>query len=206
MALEYFLYTTLYNNTLVDRSKTSFAPLPPDTGQIYIDFLIPETQPLYYYANSGGTGGTIVLNSEATIEAYLAGTAPPIKRDDDVQQWEFTGVTSALQNQINVLSGFTASTQNIYTNTQDPTGFLNNQNIKLTYNSAGRTITLSAITGTIQYYWNGVLKSLGTSWTSTAHPATTSAYFLYSTDGTNFTWTTSVWAFTDVIPHVHSIA
>jgi len=90
MALEYFLYTTDYNNTLVDRSDTSFAPTPP-YGEIHIDFLIPNTQPLYYYRE---TGNTIVLNDEDTINAYLEGTAPPPKEGDSVDYGVYTGYTA----------------------------------------------------------------------------------------------------------------
>jgi len=106
MALEYFLYTTLYNNTLVDRSDTTFVPLPPNTGQILIDFLIPNTQPLYYYREDSST---IVLNDEATIEAYLEGTAPPPQSDDDVIQSQFTGYTATTDASIDYLSGETAN-------------------------------------------------------------------------------------------------
>jgi len=107
MALEYFLYTTLYNNTLVDRSDTTFVPLPPDTGQIHIDFLIPNTQPLYYYYASGGTGGTIALNDDATINAYLNATAPPPQPDDPTPVGVFTGYTAVTQTQF---TGYSAST------------------------------------------------------------------------------------------------
>ena len=114
MALQYFLYTTLYNNTLVDRSNTTFAPLPPNTGEIYIDYLIPTIQPLYYYRNSGGTGGTIVLNDEATINAYLEATAAPPQPDDNVLQLQFTGYTATtnihlneIDNNVSYLSGQT---------------------------------------------------------------------------------------------------
>ena len=68
MAAEYFLYTTLYNNTLTERSNNSFTPLPPDTGEIYIDYFIPEIQPLYYYRE---TGATIEHNDEETINEYF---------------------------------------------------------------------------------------------------------------------------------------
>lgn len=106
MALEYFLYTTLYNNTLVDRSDTTFVPLPPNTGQILIDYFIPTIQPLYYYKESSST---IVLNDEATIEAYLAGTAPPPQADDDVIQSQFTGYTATTDASIDFISGETAN-------------------------------------------------------------------------------------------------
>ena len=90
MAAEYFLYTTLYDNTLVNRSNSSFAPLPPNTGEIYIDYFIPIIQPLYYYRESGGT---IVLNNEETINEYLNGTAPPPEPDDSATIGFVTGET-----------------------------------------------------------------------------------------------------------------
>jgi hypothetical protein len=99
MALEYFLYTTLYNNTLVDKGANSFAPLPPNSGQIYIEFLIPETQPLYLYRESGGT---IVLNDEQTINNYLNSINPPTP-SDPVDNQTFTGFTAQTQTQINDL-------------------------------------------------------------------------------------------------------
>jgi len=91
MAFEYFLYRTDFNNTLVDRSDTSFAPLPPNTGQIFIDYFIPEIQPLYLYRESGGT---IVINDDATIKAYLNATIPPTE-DDYTTVGDLTGYTAA---------------------------------------------------------------------------------------------------------------
>jgi hypothetical protein len=104
--LQYFLYNTLYGNTIVDRSDTSFSPVPP-YGEIYIDFSIPEIQPLYFYANSGGTGGTIIVNSQANIDAYLGSTEVSPTADGNVTYGEFTGTTDNLQIQINALSGAT---------------------------------------------------------------------------------------------------
>ena len=92
MALEYFLYNESYNNTLVDRSKTTFAPTPPGFDQILIDYFVPPTQPLYYYREDAGL---IVLNDEATINAYLEGTYTGVTSPtDSVLQYEFTGYTA----------------------------------------------------------------------------------------------------------------
>lgn len=87
----------------------------------------------------------------------------------------------------------------------DYTGFVNPANITRTYDEATRTVTLTAITGTLDYYWRSVIKTLGATWTSSAHPVTLDAsYFLSSTDGTNFTWSTGPWAFSDVMAaYVH---
>lgn len=92
MAFEYFLYDTGYTNTLVARSKTSFAPSPP-YKEIYIDYFIPEIQPLVYYRESGGT---IVLNSEAEINDYIQSTSftGSTSPEDTVYQFQFTGYTA----------------------------------------------------------------------------------------------------------------
>ena len=106
MALEYFKYITTYGNTIVDRSNSSFAPVPP-YGQIYIDYFIPQTQPLYLYRNVGGSGGTIVVNTQENIDNYLNATELPPTADGNVTYGQFTGTTTALQtNKVN-LSGDT---------------------------------------------------------------------------------------------------
>ena len=87
MALEYFLYRTDLNNTLVDRSNISFAPLPPNTGEIYIDFMIPEIQPLYLYRENGGD---IIFNDEETIRQYIDEISPPPSPEDSVTYDVFT--------------------------------------------------------------------------------------------------------------------
>jgi len=104
MALEYFLYTTLYNNTLVNRSNSSFAPLPPDTGEIQIDFLIPRTQPLYLYRESGDT---IILNDDATINAYLEDTTTPPDGDTALTYAPFTGYTATTKDNFDNFTGTT---------------------------------------------------------------------------------------------------
>jgi len=98
MAAEYFLYTIEYNNTLVERSDTTFAPLPPNTGEIYIDYFIPVNQPLYLYRESSSA---IIENSQENINSYLEGTAPPPEPDDTVIQHEFTGYTANTENKFN---------------------------------------------------------------------------------------------------------
>jgi len=81
------------------------------------------------------------------------------------------------------------------TDQQDPTGFVNGD-INVSYSYADRKITL---TGTLDYYWNGVKKTLTSPWTSSAHTTTVGTWYLYSTDGTNIVWSNSVWAFTNLM-------
>jgi len=81
----------------------------------------------------------------------------------------------------------------VHTLTGDPTGWVDNTAISLSYDSTARTITL---TGDLRYYWKGILKELTSPWTSDAHAATAdTTFFLYSTDGDTFAWNTTVWDF-----------
>jgi hypothetical protein len=82
------------------------------------------------------------------------------------------------------------------TDWQDPSGFIDGSNINVSYSYANRRITL---TGNLDYYWNGVKKTLTSPWTSSAHTATVGAWFLYSTDGTNITWSQSTWSFNNLM-------
>lgn len=90
MAAEYFLYHTGYSNTLMERSNTSFAPFPPDTGEIYIDYFIPNIQTLYLYRESGGT---IIHNSQETIENFVHDIISPPTPYDYLYLNIFTGYT-----------------------------------------------------------------------------------------------------------------
>jgi len=91
----------------------------------------------------------------------------------------------------------------VLTDMKDPSGFLDPSNITMTYDTATRKVTLAAISGTVDYYWRGVKKTLGASWTSpTAHTAANGKYWLYSTDGTTFAWSadsaSAPWAWYDI--------
>ena len=159
MSLQYFLYDTDYNNTIIDRGNSSFSPVDP-YEEIYIDFLIPETQPLYLYANSGGTGGTIIVNSQLEIETYLNATSPTSKPNDDVQYHVFTGETTNLQTQINSLSGTTSLTLQDITINAVPQGvrttiekeFKDTSNIEPL--SIVFYVTLSGVNTILLRYWN----------------------------------------------------
>ena len=133
MAFQYFLYRTDLNNTLVDRSDNSFAPLPPNTGEIFTDYFIPDIQPLFLYRESGGT---IIHNDEDNIREYISEITPPPSADDFVDYNTFTGYTNINApntylsiNNFNTYSGQTLSninsrllttTFNLFTGTTAP--------------------------------------------------------------------------------------
>ena len=91
---------------------------------------------------------------------------------------------------------------NITDITKEPTGFINPDDVIVSYNSTDRTITLS---GDITAYWRGYkIPELTTTWTSIPHSSTPGNYFLYY-DGTNFIWSTQIWTFDKLQIAIYSI-
>jgi hypothetical protein len=80
----------------------------------------------------------------------------------------------------------------LYTDTKDPTGWVDPSAVTVTYDKTARTITL---TGTLEYYWHGVKTTLTSPWVSDAHSASNGEYYLYAIDGVTFAWSASVWLF-----------
>jgi hypothetical protein len=79
---------------------------------------------------------------------------------------------------------------------KDPTGFVDNTAIDVSYDSSARTITL---TGDLRYYWRGSPLTLTSPWTSSAHTNTTGkTYYLSTSDGTTFSWSETAWNFYDL--------
>ena len=97
-----------------------------------------------------------------------------------------------------VAAGAITSITDLAVAAKDPTGFVDNANITLSYDSATQKITLTH-PSKLQYYWQGSIKELGAagSWTSSAHANTAGhQYFLSSADGINFTWAAdTAWEF-----------
>lgn len=86
----------------------------------------------------------------------------------------------------------------VHNATKDPTGFIDNNDIVVTYDDVQRQITLSKV-GEIEYFWRGLKYTLPNPWISVSHPTGNGQFFLYSNNGVNFTWTNNPWKFTDVM-------
>ena len=108
-------------------------------------------------------------------------------------------LSSSVSTNLNTLNTFSSSTQTLYNNVYAYSGFINNGNLTVSYNWTNRTITITPTVGTIQYNWRGVLHDLGASWTSSAHTATVGQWYLSTNDGTTFSWSQTVWPFSDVM-------
>lgn len=89
----------------------------------------------------------------------------------------------------------------MYTSLKDPTGWDDNDNITVTYNGTTRQVTLSRVSGNLKYWWNGGLVDLGSNSYSftAAHANSVGTYYLYTTDGINFNWSTTAWNFDAVM-------
>ena len=88
--------------------------------------------------------------------------------------------------------------QNNNSDIKDPSGFLDSDNIVVSYDTTERKVTLTHSSGYIYYLWRGVKKRLVSPWISDAHIDSNNTYFLSSTDGNNFTWKTTLWNFYDL--------
>lgn len=86
----------------------------------------------------------------------------------------------------------------VYADSKNDTGFYDNTNISVSYSKAARTVTLTR-TGGVIYYFQGKKYTLTSPWTSSAHTNAAGTYFLYSTDGTTFSWSTTPWTFDNVM-------
>jgi hypothetical protein len=105
-----------------------------------------------------------------------------------------TGVTSAIQTQLNAITNAAAQIQ---TDTLEPTGFVDPANIGVSYDSSTRIITITHSTALI-YYYRGVRYNKGTSWASTAHTNTPGqSYWLAIDVNGNAAWTTTFPGFAD---------
>lgn len=89
----------------------------------------------------------------------------------------------------------------IYSSLKDPTGWDDNNNITVTYDGTTRRVTLSRVSGNLKYWWNGGLVDLGSNSYSftAAHANSVGTYYLYTTDGINFNWSTTSWNFDAVM-------
>lgn len=88
--------------------------------------------------------------------------------------------------------------ETLFVDTKDPTGFVDPNNLVVTYDSTDRTVTVTHSSGSIEYYWRGIKYELVSPWTSSAHTNSVGRYFLYSNNGTTFAWSTTVWTYDQI--------
>lgn len=133
------------------------------------------------------SGVTVVVQNGITYGSTLESIAPL-----------FSGMTEAGSSGTSGTSGSdNALPYSAVQDRKDYTGFINHNNMTVTYDWTGRTITLTS--SSIEYYWRGVKYTLSSPWTSSSHDATSGNWYLYSTDGINFNWSQVIWSFTDVM-------
>ena len=85
----------------------------------------------------------------------------------------------------------------IFGDTMDPTGFVDNGGIGITYDKATRKVTLTH--SDLRARWRGSNKPFASPLESVAHDPGDGVFFLHSSDGVNFSWSTNVWPFSDLL-------
>lgn len=105
-----------------------------------------------------------------------------------------TGTITQLNSDWNATTGVTAILNK--PTLVEYTGFTNNQNIVVSYDSVNRKITL---TGTFEAFYEGVkVEELVSGWVSSSHTNLAGSYYLYY-NGTELVWSTSPWSFSDLM-------
>ncbi len=80
--------------------------------------------------------------------------------------------------------------------TKEPSGFIEPENVVVSYNSTTRAVTLA---GTVTCLWRGrPITEIISGWESPAHAENPQGNLFLKYDGSTFSWSTIPWAFTDV--------
>jgi len=219
--------TNVSGNTWVVYSSGGTSTSVTMTGSGATTVSNPSPNNFVVYTPTGGTGGgtwgsiTGTLSGQTDLwqeleakalqtdfESHTGDTTIHYKMSGiTIQQSQVSGLTTALAGKTNTgttaqlrtdFNTFSGNTYVMYDNIKVPTGFIDNLNIGVSYDSVNRTITLTKATP-IEYYWRGKLYSLGTSWTSVPHTNDTQGWFLYSSDGVTFHWSTQAWIFSNLM-------
>ena len=116
------------------------------------------------------------------------------------EQAAFTGILGTNNSTVNqCLSLLSVGAQPYFgEDLKDPTGFVDQDNLDVAYDATNRTVTLTHSSGKVEYYYRGRKAELTSPWVSSAHTADTNEWYLYCTNGTDFNWSTTVWAFSDI--------
>lgn len=142
--------------------------------------------------NDGTTFGTYAGSPDGVVSAQKGAlildktNANVYQNTDGATAWEKLGDAADLALKTN---------NSLWVSIKDPTGFEDPDNIDVAYSRTNRTMTLTHSSGFIKYVFQGVERQLTSPWTSSAHPAGTVSYYLYTTDGINFTWSSTIWEF-----------
>ena len=180
---------------LTAADHTTFAAKQPAGS--YITALTSEVT-----ASGPGSATATVANS-AVIGKVLTGLTPadgaPVAGDTILQaigKLDRVAMTDASNQALS--AGFNATSivgaenelRAVMTDIKDPTGFVDGDNITVTYDSTGRTITLTHASGFVTGYYRGKKFSLTSPWVSTAHGVTNGTYWLTISSAGAADWAT----------------
>jgi hypothetical protein len=179
--------TQAYNYLRVTGPSAAFAIRGFSGGvrgaMLIVEIGVAQTMTISNLSAGSTVGNRIATNTGADIETNAPCVLQFVYDDtfDVFGAWKYIGQRS-----------FSA----MLADTKDPTGFVDPSAITVAYDATTRKITL---TGTLDYYWRGVKKSLVSPWVSDAHNSADGSYYLYTTDGATFAWSTTAWTFSDLM-------
>jgi hypothetical protein len=194
--MDFYSFIAIYNNWQSTLSSDNNAY----KGMLYFDSTnstprnLGTTTKLYYYGNIHGsilrTAGDYTSALDYTGVSYkntIFTNSGPLAAEEVVQT--NNSIYSYLRNVPSRNS--IANLEQIQQDSLEPTGFVDPDNITVTYNSTTRIVTLTHTTA-LYYYYKGTRYNKGTSWASPAHSATTDvSYYLYIDAAGAGQWTTT---------------
>jgi len=151
---------------------------PTSTGLPYWDGTKYKTEAGFTYTEGTNTLGVDIIN---LINGFQDADVSTAIKLGDSSNTSFITTNKTMIGAVN-------EGHALINTTQSDTGFVNPEDVIVSWNKTTRTIEL---TGTIEAYWRGTLiTELVSGWTSTAHDTGFAAYFLYY-DDTGFHWSTN---------------
>lgn len=141
--------------------------------------------------------------TDETDPVFRASVAGSIQQSD-VNRWNAPETDPTVPNHIkSMTAGAVTIAENLAASYAsgaiDATGWEDPAGIGVSWDSGARTVTLTHASSALVYLYKGIRYTLASPWTSTAHPTGDGGFFLYSTDGTTLAWSTTSWAFRDVL-------
>jgi hypothetical protein len=145
-----------------------------------------------YYTRSDINYALNFINGSNGAVPFLAGNADQYNYDSDFRYIPSTGLS--IGELENYYIGNIPILPYPYTKIKDPTGFVDPDNVIVTYDGATRKVTL---TGSVEAYYQGKLvPELVSGWISPAHniPSGVQSFFLYY-NGVSVVWSLTPWDF-----------
>ena len=130
----------------------------------------------------------VVMEAHQTQGKILCLLNPPMSIEE-LTNVKITSVADLDMLRYDSANGYWKNVSNPSLDTLEPTGFVDPDNIGVSYDVANKTITLTHSSGTIYYYIKGVKYSRASPYTSAAHGVANGYYWFTFNNSNTPTWT-----------------